>query len=144
MTTPPNNVVPISADNNGRDRQGRFASGNAGRPFGATAKHSRTLMQLVQSMGNRAVQNLSDALDEKAQWATTLVLRYCLPANRVVEMYGAEPEDIKQALISGDLSPDESKAIASAIEKLKSVSDIDDLRSRLSELEAMLADNRTR
>ncbi len=34
-------------------------------------------------------------------------------------MEGAEPEDIKQAFISGDLSADEKKSIATAMEKLK-------------------------
>jgi hypothetical protein len=53
-------------------------------------------------------------------------------------MEGAEPEDIKQAFISGDLSADEMKSIATAMEKLKNVQDLDDLRTRLSELEKLL------
>lgn len=89
-------------------------------------------------MGNRAVANLSDALDAKEQWATTLVLRYVLPNARTQEMHGADPEDIQAAFIDGDISADEMKAIATAIEKLKSVADIDDLRNRLSELEQLV------
>jgi len=90
-------------------------------------------------MGNQAVTNLLDALNAKEQWATTLVLRYALPPTRTVELDDAEPETIKQALIDGDISTNEAKEIATVIEKLKSVANIDDLRNRLAELEAMVA-----
>ena len=131
-------IIPLSPDNNGRDRQGRFAPGNTGRPYGATAKHSRELLQTVRAMGPRAVDKLASALDNDERWAVELILRYCLPAARTVEMHGAEPEDIKQAFINGDLSADETKAIATAMEKLKGIADLDDLRERLTELETLL------
>lgn len=53
-------------------------------------------------------------------------------------MHGLEPADITEAFINGDLSADESKALATTLEKLKNVSDLDELRSRLSELETLL------
>jgi hypothetical protein len=135
-----NNVtpLPIASDNNGRDLRGRFASGNIGRPYGAKAKHSRELMKVVRAMGPRAVEKLSNGIDNNERWAVELVLKYCLPSARTIELEGAEPEDIKQAFISGDLSADEAKSIATALEKLKNVSDLDDLRNRLADLEKLL------
>ncbi|MCA6120342.1 hypothetical protein J6500_00260 [Bradyrhizobium sp. WSM 1704] len=140
MTTPPNLSVIHGKSTVAKDERGRFVSGpaNTGRPVGSRNKQSAELMKIVRAMGNRAAANLSDALDAKEQWATTLVLRYCLPSARTQEMHGADPEDIKEAFIAGDISADEMKAIATAIEKLKSVADIDDLRNRLSELEQLL------
>lgn len=149
MTTPPtanvplpNNVTPISANNIGprevRDGKGRFAAGNIGRPYGAVAKHSRELLQTVRAMGPRAVDKLSAALDKEEQWAIQLILKYCLPAARTIEMHGLEPEDMKEAFITGSLSADELKAIATAAEKLKGITDLDDLRNRLTELETLL------
>ncbi|MBR1143687.1 hypothetical protein [Bradyrhizobium sp. AUGA SZCCT0431] len=136
-----NNVTPLSINpvilNGDRDEKGRWLRG-PGRPLGSKNKQSSDLMKAVRAMGNRAVANLSDALDAKEQWATTLVLRYCLPNARTQEMHGADPDDIKEAFLAGDISADEMKAIATAIEKLKSVADIDDLRNRLSELEQLL------
>jgi hypothetical protein len=134
------NVTPMLTDNIGRDRIGRFTSGpgNIGRPYGAKAKHARELTRLVSAMGPRAVAKLSVALDADKEWAIRLVLQYCLPSGRTIEFEGVEPEDIKQAFINGDLSTDEAKSIATAMEKLKNVQDLDDLRTRLLELEKTL------
>lgn len=130
--------VPIPADNNGRERNGRFAAGNAGRPYGAVAKHSRELMNMVRAMGPRAVEKLASALDKDERWAVELILKYCLPPSRTVQMEGAEPDDIKAAFIAGDLSADEMRSTATALERLKGVADIDDLRKTLSEIEQLL------
>jgi len=131
--------LPMLADNNGRDRIGRFAPGpgNIGRPHGAKAKHARELTKVVQAMGPRAVEKLSTALDKEERWAVELVLKYCLPAARTIEMEGVEPEDIRQAFVSGDMTAEEVKSISAAMEK-KNVQDLDDLRARLADLENLL------
>jgi hypothetical protein len=121
-----------------RDQRGRFAPGTMGRPLGAKGKQSAELMKTVRAMGPRAVEKLAAALDSDQQWAVMLILKYCLPPSRTVEMEGAEPDDIKQAFIAGDLTADETKSIATAMEKLKNVADLDDLRNRLAELETLL------
>ena len=133
----------LSAD---RDHLGRFASvpGNVGRPYGAKGKQSAELMKVVRAMGPRVVERLAIALDNNERFAIELILKYCLPSSRTIEMEGAEPEDIKQAFIAGDLSADETKSIATAMEKLKNVQDLDDLRTRLSELETLLQQKATR
>jgi hypothetical protein len=140
-------VLPMIAADNfgnstapGKDQRGRFQSGpgNTGRPRGSKNKQSAELMKVVRAMGPRAVEKLASALDTNERWAIELILKYCLPPSRTVEMEGLEPDDIKQAFISGDLTADESKALATTLEKLKNVADIDDLRERLTELETLL------
>jgi hypothetical protein len=135
------NVTPLPTDHLNskgvRDSNGRFLRG-PGRKHGSKNKQAAELMKVVRAMGERAVDKLSAALDNGEQWSVQLILKYCLPPSRTIEMEGADPEDIKQAFIEGDLSADETKAIATAMEKLKNVQDLDDLRERLSELETLL------
>ena len=136
-----NNVTPLPIDYDKskgiRDDKGRFLRG-PGRQFGSKNKQAAELMKAVRAYGPRAVEKLSTALDNNERFAIELILKYCLPSARTIEMEGAEPEDIKQAFISGDLSAEETKSIATAMEKLKNVQDLDDLRDRLAELEKLL------
>lgn len=137
-----NNVahLPTDLDNSKglRDEtNGRWLRG-PGRKLGSKNKQSAELMKTVRAMGPRAVEKLAAALDSDQQWAIQLVLKYCLPPSRTIEMEGADPEDIKQAFVNGDLSADETKSIATAMEKLKNVQDLNDLRERLAELEKLL------
>ena len=148
MTTPPNNnvlpmisapLIPANSSVIPRVEKGHFALGGPGRPRGSRNKQSADLMRNVRSMGDRAVAVLSSALDNSERWACELVLRYVLPAGRVVEMDDLTPTEIRDAFINAELSTDELKAVATAVEKLRSVESIDDLRARLTELETMLA-----
>lgn len=147
MTAPPNilQMMPPADFGNStapaaKDHRGRFQSGpgNIGRVRGSRNKQSSDLMKTVRAMGPRAVEKLAAALDTNERWAVEMILRYCLPPSRTIEMYGLEPDDITAAFINGDLSADESKALATTLEKLKNVSDLDELRARLTELEALL------
>jgi hypothetical protein len=136
------NVTPLATDNDKSkgirdDSNGRWLRG-PGRKFGSRNKQSAELMKTVRAMGPRAVEKLATALDADQQWAILLILKYCLPSSRTIEMEGADPEDIRHGVIAGDLSPDEAKSIATAMEKLKGIQDLDDLRARLSELEKLL------
>lgn len=132
--------LPITTDHDSsmgiRDANGRWVRG-PGRKFGSKNRQSAELMKTIRSMGARAIAVLSEALDNKEQWACQLILKYNLPA-RTIEMEGAEPEDIKQAFIDGEMSAEEIKAAATALEKLKNVSTIDDLKQRMEELTAMV------
>lgn len=97
----------------------------------------------IKAMGPDAVNKLRDALNDKdsaSHWkALELILRYCLPPARTVELDDAEPATVMQAFIEGLLTAEETKAIATAMEKLKNVTDINEMRERLTELEKMLA-----
>jgi hypothetical protein len=138
MSAQPANNIRNLTGNDVRDQRGRFAPGNIGRPVGAKNKAPAELMKIVRAMGPRAIEKLAGALDKDERWAVELILKYCLPPSRSIEMHGLEPDDIKEAFTAGDLSADETKAIATAMEKLKNVSDLDDLRNRLAELETLL------
>jgi hypothetical protein len=96
-------------------------------------------MKQVRAMSGRAIVKLSEALDNGEKYAIEIVLRYSLPPGRVVELHGSEPEDIREAFITGDISPDELRQISGGMEKLASLDSIDDIRARLAQLETMLA-----
>lgn len=139
MTTPPNNVSPINSviSNGSRDDKGRWLRG-PGRPIGSRNKISSELAKQIRSLGSRAVEALAIAIDKQESWAIQLVIKMVVPG-RLIEMYGSEPIDIRNAFETGQISADEMKAIATGLEKLKSVESIDELRQRLDELEAILA-----
>jgi hypothetical protein len=145
-TTPPNNnvmpLIPANLSVIPRVEKGHFAPGGPGRPRGSRNKQSADLMRNVRAMGDRAVLVLSTALDNQERWACELVLKYVLPAGRVVEMDNLSPSEICDAFVNAELSADELKAIATSIEKLRSVESLDEMRSRLSEIEALLAANK--
>lgn len=140
MTIPPNNVLPINGviSNGVRDDKGRWLRG-PGRPTGSKNRISSDLAKQIRALGPRAVAELSIAIDQQQAWAIQLVIKMVVPS-RLIEMHGSEPIDIRSAFEAGEISADEMKAIASGLEKLASVENIQDLRDRLTELEALLAD----
>lgn len=59
---------PLNTDENGRDEQGRFLSGNHGRPKGATNKTTRDLRRFITNFLNEKTNEISDlweTLDDK-------------------------------------------------------------------------------
>lgn len=118
-----------------RDPTGRFLPGGPGRPKGALAKHSRTLLAQVKAMGPDAVQKLWEALTTGERWAIELVLSHVLPRDRALEWEGVEPDDIREAIISGDIGSDEASRLATALAKISEIEDIATIRDRLDELE---------
>ncbi|WP_262048191.1 hypothetical protein [Bradyrhizobium sp. Bra78] len=146
MTTAPNNVTPtpnpaISSEVV-RGEGGRFVT-TSGRKPGSKNRLSSEMLTSIKAMGPDAVNKLRDALNDKesaSHWkALELILRYCLPPARTIELDDAEPATVMRAFIEGELTADETKAIATAMEKLKNVTDINEMRERLTELEKMLA-----
>lgn len=128
----------LSVLQDGRDPRGRFASGNVGRPIGAKNKVSRDLLAQVKAMGPAAVGKLWEAVTANERWAVELVLSHVLPAQRTIEFEGASIEDISTALEVGDITPDEAKTLATALSKLRELSDLDIIRAQLDELEKRL------
>ncbi|WP_440640384.1 hypothetical protein ACSHT2_03390 [Bradyrhizobium sp. PUT101] len=125
-----------------RGEGGRFVT-TSGRKPGSKNRLSSSMLASIKEMGSDAINKLRDALNDKdsaSHWkALELILRYCLPPARTVELDNAEPATIMQAFIEGELTADETKAIATAMEKLKNVTDINEMRARLTELETILA-----
>lgn len=118
----------------GKDERGRFVSdGNTGRPSGSRNKLSSATLASVKNMKDDAIDALRVAVKDKdSPWhwkALELILSYCLPPGRTVELDDANPETIRQALVDGTLNAEEVKAIAIALEKLKSISEADHFRT---------------
>lgn len=92
----------------------------------------------IKQMGPNAIIKLREHLNDKDSpshfKALEIILRYCLPPARTIELNDAEPATIMQSFIDGTLSADEAKAIAIAIEKLKNVANMDDILRQLQEL----------
>ncbi|WP_136615005.1 hypothetical protein [Bradyrhizobium sacchari] len=139
MSTPPNNFTPITGviSNGARDGKGRWLRG-PGRPLGSKNRISSELAKQIRALGPRAVEALASAIDEKQSWAVQLVIKLVVPG-RLIEMHGSEPADIRDAFESGEISADEMKQISSGLEKLASIESIQELRDRLTELEALIA-----
>ncbi|HEU5046538.1 MAG TPA: hypothetical protein VFT64_01705 [Rickettsiales bacterium] len=114
----------------GRDVQGRFAAGNPGRPYGAKGKTSREALERIKLMKETAIQKLWESVNIGERWAIEFVLSKVLPASRTIEFEGLTTEDIKAALISGDISPDEAKAISGITRDISEMEFLKRMRSR--------------
>ncbi|MCK1306243.1 hypothetical protein [Bradyrhizobium sp. 45] len=144
MSTPPNNVTTLNSASLSvipRVENGHFAKGGPGRPPGSRNKLSAMMLADIKQMGPDAIIKLREHLSDKdspSHWkALEIILRYCLPPARTVELDDAEPATIMQSFIDGTLSADEARALAIAIEKLKNVADMDDILRELQELTAI-------
>lgn len=127
----------------GRDHKGRFTAGNGGRPVGAKGKLTRERLADVKALWPEALQSLREAI-HRGEWKATLhVLNACLPAGRTIDLEGADsPQDIAAALAAGDLSPAEAKDITAALANIASITELADLRERLEEIEAIIAERK--
>lgn len=125
-----------------RDTSGKFLPGSGGRPKGAVARASRDLLKQVRSYGPQAATKLWQALEANERWAVELVLKYCLPPSRTVEFEGMEPDDIREAVKAGDIGISEGNDLSAMVARLAGVDSLDELRTRLSELEQALAEQR--
>ncbi|KJC60076.1 hypothetical protein UP10_15525 [Bradyrhizobium sp. LTSPM299] len=98
------------------------------------------MLASIKQMGPEAIERVRDTFRDKdnpSHWkAVELILRYCLPPARTVELDNAEPETIKNAFIDGEMTADEIKSAAAALEKLKNVASMDDIMRHLQELTA--------
>lgn len=114
----------------GRDPFGRFTVGNTGRPYGAKGKTAREALEHIKWMKDGAIQKLWEAVYAGERWAIEFVLSKVLPASRTIEFEGLTPEDIRVALMSGDISPDEAKAISTATKNTSEMEFLEQMRAR--------------
>ncbi len=113
-----------------RDQFGRFAIGNPGRPCGAKGKTSREALESIKQMKEGAIFKLWEAVNKGERWAIELVLSKVLPNSRTIEFEGLTPDDIKFALVSGDISPDEAKCISIAAKNINEMDFMEQMRTR--------------
>lgn len=130
----------------GRDQSGRFTSGpgNTGRPIGARAKASRATLEQIKAMGGDAIAALREALGKGERWAVELVISKIVPASRTIEFEDFTPADLIEALRSGDLDAAEGKDLSAALRNLREIEDLEQIRAKLIELEAIVGDGATR
>ncbi len=57
-------------------------------------------------------------------------------------MDDASPSTVAEMLASGELTPDETRSIATALARLNEISELATIKERLAELETALADQR--
>lgn len=114
----------------GRAPSGRFTTGNPGRPYGAKGKVSREALEQIKWMKDGAIQKLWEAVNAGERWAIEFVLSKALPANRTIEFEGLTPEDIRAALMSGDISPDEAKTISIITKNTSEIEFLEQIRTR--------------
>ncbi len=114
----------------GRDHFGRFAVGNPGRPYGAKGKTSREALECIKQMKDGAIYKLWEAVNRGERWAIELVLSKILPSSRTIEFEGLSTEDIKSALASGDITPDEAKNISVTVKTISEMDFLEQMRAR--------------
>lgn len=122
-----------------RDGHGKFLPGSGGRVKGSRNRVSNEALQAVKGMKDDAIQQLRSKLD-KGDWdAIVFVLSRVLPKNRSIELEATDATTIATALANGELTPEEAADIAATIAKLNEIGELEQLRSRIADLEKMVA-----
>lgn len=111
----------------GREPDGRFGAGNPGRPRGSRNKANRETLDAISNLRGKALQALSDQLDQGNIRAVLWVLDRFTPSERVVDM--DDPE----------LTPSEQNKLALAAKQISEIDHIAAVSERLSELEAIIS-----
>lgn len=125
----------IATDKAFRDDRGRFLPGSGGRPLGAKNKVPRSVLAQIQAMGDGAVQKLWQAVCLGESWAIQLVIQKILPAGRQIALEGFTADDLRDALINGDLDPVEAKTLSAVLKNLREIEDLDEIKAKLEELQ---------
>ena len=128
---------------NGRDTEGRFSTGNTGRPRGA---RNRTTMAVLELLEGQA-EALTQRAVEMALGGDTTALRLCLerlaPPRKDAPVMFALPPMTKasdaaeaagatlQAVSEGDLTPSEGAQIMGLIDSFRRTLEITELEARV-------------
>lgn len=135
MTNPVNN--PNSTDV-GRTANGRFTSGNPGRPAGAVNARANGVLSDLRDMTPDAVEVVRTAIANGEIKTACWLIERVLPKNRTVALPGSDVSSIIEALTDGSISPDEASLVASALARLKEIDEMDAVKERLQQIEALL------
>ena len=134
---------------NGRTTDGRFSTGNAGRPGGA---RNRTTMAVLELLEGQA-QALTQRAVELALAGDTAALRLCLervaPPRKDSPVQFALPQmtcardaaeaagAVLQAVSEGDLTPTEGAQVMGLVDSYRRTLETSELEARLAALEAL-------
>lgn len=134
-------------ESTGRDRKGRFAPGNSGRPKGARAKATIACEALLDGQ----VEQLTQKAIDLALAGDTIALRLCmdrlapprrdrhvsfkLPAFASAADHPSVLAAIMKAVAQGDLTPGEGQAMAAMLAEHRKAIETGEIEARLAALE---------
>lgn len=121
-----------------RDNAGRFAAGNQGRPRGSKNRFAAEAMRQIKEMTPDAMAGLQSNIAAGNMDAIKFVLERVIGKGRTVEIAGDSPTDISASLLAGELTTEEAAAIATVIEKLARIEEMDAVLNRMAEIERLL------
>lgn len=141
MNDQPQNTAIISESwNPQRGADGKFLPGQGGRPKNSRNRFAAATMQEIKDLTAPAIAALSRQVDAGNMDAVRFVLERVVGRNRMIELEGGSPSNVTEALINGEISTEEAKSIATVVEKLRRVEDMDALAERLAAVEKLLRD----
>jgi hypothetical protein len=133
--------------NNGRTTDGRFTSGNPGRPRGAMNKTTLAVESLLAGQAER----LTKKAIEKALEGDSVALRLCLdricpprrdrtvmfplPEIKAAQDLSAAAVSLLQSVAAGEATPEEGAAVMKLIEGAGKAIERGELEARISRLE---------
>lgn len=133
---PPTPSAPI------RDEKGRLLPGHGmGRPRGSKNVFAADTMRQIKELTPDAITALGKQITRGNMQAIAFVLERVIGRNRMVELDGDKPTDITNALIAGEISTEEALQIATVVEKLMRVEELDAVLNRMDALEKLLRGN---
>lgn len=121
-----------------RSSDGKFRAGSPGRPRGSKNRISNEALAAVRSLKDEAFLRLQEKLTAGDWNAIVFVMERILPRGRTIELPDASPSEIKAAMIEGQITTAEARDIATALEKLSNVEDLEAIKAKLAELEAFV------
>jgi hypothetical protein len=121
-----------------RDAQGRLLPGSGGRPKGSRNRVSVQAIAKIRELTDDAFVALAENVQKGDQRAVEYVLDKVIPQGRLIELEAATPAAVAEALVSGQLSPEETKHISTALAKLSELEDLAAVKQRLVQIEALL------
>ena len=131
-----------------RDRQGRFAPGNPGRPNGARHRVTRHVESLMEGDADRVTAAVIEAAAGGDMQAARIVMDRLAPPRReatvavdLPEMNGAAdlPEAVNAilaAVSSGELSPSEASRLSGVLADTARALEVHEIETRVADLEA--------
>jgi hypothetical protein len=132
---------------NGRKTDGKFASGNAGRPKGSRHKTTLAIQALLDGEGEALTRKAIDmalagdttalrlCLERIAPPRKDAPVRFDLPPMEGAQNAAAAMGAILASVASGDLTPSEATGIAGLVEAYRKALETTELETRIKTLE---------
>ncbi len=118
---------------------GRFGVGNPGKPPGTKGRSTKA--ELIQLDKRKAAvwAGVDQKIAEGCTKTILFLLARMLPPERVIELDSTDPAAVSEAVTDGTISPAEAAKLAVAVRSLRDVEQMDQMKARLDQIEALLA-----